>query len=108
VTITPSTVPAIQAALPTGVVELDNVTVTGVSNGRTSFWVSASPTATTTEGGYVFQSSTTLVLDAAVVPGVQVNVIGTVSEFNDDTMGGTLTEVLPLRISVVNATPGAP
>ena len=108
VTITPSTVPAIQAALPTGVVELDNVTVTGVSNGRTSFWVSASPTAATTEGGYVFQSSTTLVLDAAVVPGVQVNVIGTVSEFNDDTMGGTLTEVQPLRISVVNATPGAP
>ena len=108
VTITPSTVPAIQAALPTGVVELDNVTVTGVSNGKTSLWISSSPTAAVNEGGYVFQSSTTLVLDAAIVPGVQVNVIGTVSEFNDDTMGGTLTEVQPLRITVVNATPGTP
>lgn len=105
VTITPSTIPAIQAALPTGIVELDNVTVTGVSFGKTSFWMSASPTAATTGGGYVFQSSTTLVLDAAIVPGVQVSVIGSVNEFNDDTMGGTLTEVQPLRISVVNATP---
>jgi len=108
VTITPSTVPAIQAALPTGIVELDNVTVTGVSNGKTSLWISSSSTAAINEGGYVFQSSTTQTLDPAIVPGVQVNVIGTVSEFNDDTAGGTLTEVQPLRITVVNATPGTP
>ncbi len=107
VTITPSTISAIQAASPSGVVELDNVYVTGVSSDHTSFWMSTSPTAAPTEGGYVFQSSTTLVLDPAIVPGVQVNVIGTVTEFNDDTLGGTLTEVQPLRISVVNAAPGA-
>jgi hypothetical protein len=105
VTTTPKTIPEIQAALPTDVVELNNVYVTGVSSGRTSFWVSTSPTAASTEGGYVFQSSTTLVLDAAIVPGVQVSVIGTVSEFNDDMAGGTLTEVQPLRITVAAGTP---
>jgi hypothetical protein len=108
VTPTTSTIPAIQAALPTGVVELDNVTVTGVSNSRTSCWISASPTAAATGGAYVFQSSSTLVLDPAIVPGVQVNVIGTVIEFNDDTAGGTLTEIQPLRITVANGTPTAP
>ncbi|MEO7730664.1 MAG: hypothetical protein ABIY55_06795, partial [Kofleriaceae bacterium] len=108
VTITSSTIPAIQAALPTGAVELDNVYVTAVSSDKTSFWISTSPAAAPTEGGYVFQFSTTRALDPAIVPGVQVNVIGTVTELNDDTLGGTLTEVRPLRISVVNATPAAP
>jgi hypothetical protein len=104
---TPSTITDIQAAVPAGAIELDNVYVTGVSFNKTSFWVSTSPTAAVSEGGYVFQSSTTLVLDPAIVPGAQVNVIGTVSEFNDDTTGGTLTEIQPLRITVVNGTPVA-
>jgi|GEM_PF-2527527 len=108
VPITSSTIPAIQSAGPAGVVELDGVYVTGVSSDRTSFWMATSPTAAPTQGGYVFQLSTTLPLDPAIVAGVQVNVVGTVTEFNDDTLGGSLTELVPLRITVVNATPAAP
>lgn len=107
VTITTSTISAVQSAFPTGVIELNNIYVTGTSFGKTSFWASTSPTAAANEGAYVFQSSKAVVLDPAIVTGVQVNVIGTVSEFNDDTSGGTLTEVQPLRITVVNGTPTA-
>jgi hypothetical protein len=107
VTTTTSTITAIQAALPTGAVELDNVYVTGISFNKTSFWASTSPAAAVNEGAYVFQSSKTIPLDPAIVIGAKVNVIGNVTEFNDDTTGGTLTEVQPLRISIVDATPAA-
>ena len=105
IAVSTSNITAIQGATPTGIVELDGVYVTAVSFSRQSFWVSTSPTATIDQAVQVFQSSTAIALDAAIVPGVQVNVTGTVSEFNDDTMAGTLTELTPLRITVVNATP---
>jgi hypothetical protein len=102
---TPMTITDIQAAAPAGIVQLDGVYVTGRSFTNTSFWISTSPTALPNQGAYVFQSSTTLVLDPAIVPGAQVSVIGTVSEFNDDTTGGSLTELLPLRITVLAGAP---
>jgi hypothetical protein len=105
ISVSASNITAIQAATPTGIVELDGVYVTAVSNGKQSLWISTSPTATADQGVEVFQSSTAITLDPAIVPGVQVNVTGTVSEFNDDTMAGSLTEVAPLRITIVNPTP---
>jgi len=104
---TTSTISAVQSALPTGVVELDDVYVTGTSFNKTSFWASTSPNAAANEGVYVFQSSKTITLDPVIVPGTKLNVIGTVTEFNDDMAGGTLTEVQPLRITVAAGTPAA-
>jgi hypothetical protein len=104
---TPSTITALQATTPTGAVAIENVYVTGVSSSHTSLWLSANPTAAPNEGAFVFQSSSSAKLDAALVPGVKVNVVGTVSEFNDDMTGGALTEIKPLRITVVTAAPAA-
>ena len=81
-------------------------TMVAVSSSSAATW-GTSPTAATNEGAFVFQSSTTIVLDPAIVAGAQVNVIGKVTEFNDDTLGGTLTEVQPLRITMVNGAPAA-
>jgi len=104
VTPTATDITAIQAATPTGVIELDNVYVTGVSFNKTSMWLSTTPTAAPNEGGYVFQASKALPLDSSIVIGSKVTVIGTVTEFNDDTLGGTLTEISPLKITVVTPT----
>src|SRR5262249_2956196 len=88
-TITPTTISAIQATTPTGTIELDNVNVMALANNNKSFWLSTSLTAAPNEGVFVFQQGT---LDPGVVPGALVKIIGTVQEFNDDTLGGTLTE----------------
>lgn len=105
ISVATSNITAIQAATPAGIVELDGVYVTAVSNSKQSLWISTSPIATVDQSVEVFQSSSAITLDPAIVPGTQVNVTGTVSEFNDDTMAGSLTEVAPLRITVVNPTP---
>jgi hypothetical protein len=105
VTSVQTSITALQAVKPTGVIQLDDVYVTGVSNNKTSLWLSTSPIAAVNEGAYVFQSSSTIKLDPALVPGVKVSVIGTVDEFNDDEAGGTLTEIQPLRINVVTSAP---
>jgi predicted extracellular nuclease len=104
-TVTPTTISAIQATTPTGTVELDSVNVMGLTNNSKSFWLSTSLTAAPNEGVFVFQQGT---LDPGVVPGALVKVIGTVQEFNDDTLGGTLTEVLPSQIVVTAGAPGTP
>lgn len=101
---TASTITALQATTPSGAITLENVYVTGISANKTSMWISTSPTAAVNEGGYVFQPSKSVVLDPTIVVGARVNITGTVSEFNDDTSGGTLTEIAPLRISVVDST----
>jgi len=100
VPVTDSTITALQGTTPTGAIKVTDVYVTGRSFSNTSFWASTSPSAAPNEGVYVFQSSSTLTLDPAIVPGAKVTVTGTVSEFNDDTAGGTLTELTPLRVVV--------
>jgi hypothetical protein len=100
VTVTDSTIDALQATTPSGAIKLTDVYVTARSNSGTSFWASTTPVAAPSQGVYVFQSSSTLALDPKIVPGAKVTVTGTVSEFNDDTMGGSLTEVAPLRLAV--------
>lgn len=97
----------VQATLPTGIVEMGSVYVTGVSFNRRSIWIASSPTAAPTESVLVFQSTIFLPVDPAIVPGVKVSVTGTVSELNDDTTFGSLTEVTPLRITIVDPTPVA-
>jgi len=100
VPVTDSTITALQATTPTGAIKVTDVYVTGRSFSNTSFWASTSPIAAPNEGVYVFQSSSTLTLDPAIVPGAKVTITGTVSEFNDDTAGGALTELAPLRVTV--------
>jgi len=95
-----TSITAVQATTPTMPVEIDNVYVTGIAHNGRSFWISTNLQAAPNEGLYVFNSQT---LDPAVVVGAKVNVIGKISEFNDDTMGGTLTELAPLQITVVAA-----
>ena len=100
-----TSITAVQATLPTTAVEIDNVFVTGVAHNKRSFWVSTSLTAAPNQGLYVFGSKT---LDAGVVVGAKVSIIGKISEFNDDMTGGTLTELAPLQVTVVAAPAGAP
>lgn len=95
---TPSDITMVQAMTPTGAVEIDNVYVSAIAHNGRSFWVSTKATATPNEGLYVFNNQT---LDPAIAIGTKVSLIGKVSEFNDDMMGGTLTELAPLQIMPV-------
>ncbi|HWO19449.1 MAG TPA: hypothetical protein VNO30_11765 [Kofleriaceae bacterium] len=87
---------AIQAMIPNPPgVEVRDVYVTAVSFGKRDFWASTSPTAAANEGIYVRGPST---LDASVVPGARVSVIGRAIEFNNDGMGETLTQINRLSV----------
>jgi hypothetical protein len=89
---------AIQATPPSPPgVELRDVYVTAVAFNKRDIWVSSSPTAAPNEGIYVRGSTT---LDASVVPGARVTVIGRALEFNNDANGQTLTQII--RISITN------
>jgi predicted extracellular nuclease len=103
-----STIEAIQATAPTKAIELQNVYVTGVALSKKSFWVSTDIAPAPNNGVFVFRSSNAPDLDAAIVPGAKVNVIGTVSEFNDDMAGIALTEVNALQVSVAADSPVPP
>lgn len=109
VPVTDSTISAIQGAPqpPTGAVKITDVYVTAKSNNGQSFWASTTPTAAPNEGIFVFQSASMLPLTASVVVGAKVTVTGNVTEFNDDTMGDTLTEFGPLRYVVSTDEPVA-
>ena len=98
-----TTISAIQATTPTTPIELDNVYVTGIASNGFNYWVSTNPNAAVNEGVYVFNAPAKL--DASVVPGSKVTIIGKVNEFNDDMMGGTLTEVAPLANTFDTASP---
>lgn len=90
---------AIQAMLPSPPgVELRDVYVTAVSFNKRDIWVSTSPTAAANDGIYIRGPSGTTV-DATVVPGARVNVIGRALEFNNDGMGETLTQLNKLVVS---------
>lgn len=98
-----TTIPAIQAVTPTGPVELTDVFITGISFDKKSIWVASSLTAAPNQGVYIFRAQNGLALDNTFAVGSKVNVIGTVQEFNDDTMGGTLTELNGLKTTLVTA-----
>lgn len=96
------------AQAPTDKLKITDVYVTAKSFNGQSFWASKSPTAAPNEGIYVFQSASMLPLTAAVVVGAKVTVVGNVTEFNDDTLGGTLTELAPLAYTVSADAPVVP
>jgi hypothetical protein len=100
-----STIAAIQSATPAGPIELADVYVTAVAANKKSFWVSTTATPSKHEGVFVFRSSAATDLEATVVPGAKVDVIGKVIEFNDDPTGGTLTEVSALQVTVAAGAP---
>ncbi len=101
-----TTISAIQAATPDGPIELTDVFVTGISHDKKSIWVSSSLTAAPNEGVYVYRANNGAAVDSSVVVGAKVTVIGKVSEFNDDMMGGTLTEVEGLQVTASAGAPG--
>lgn len=96
-----STISAIQTALPTGPIELQNVYITGISFDKKSIWVSTNLVAAPNEGIYVFRANNGATLDNTFAIGSKVNVIGKASEFNDDMNGGTLTELTGLKTTLV-------
>lgn len=103
-----TTISDIQAGTATGPVEIKDVYVTAISLNKKNFWVSTSLTAAPNEGVYVFRGNgnSVPVLDAAIVVGAKVNVVGNAEEFNNDANGGTLTEITAPAVTVV-APPGA-
>lgn len=98
-----TTIPAIQTTTPTGAVTLMNVYVTAISHSKRSIWVSTDLAAAPNNGIYVFNANQGAVLDASIAVGSKVNVTGTVQEYNDDTMGGTLTEFSGATTTLVTA-----
>lgn len=86
---------------------LTDVFVTGISFNKKQLWLSTSLTAAANQGVYVFRGSSAAVLPTDVVVGAKVTVDGAVDEFNNDTMGTTLTEIVDPTITVV-AAPTAP
>ncbi|MDB4956669.1 MAG: hypothetical protein JWO36_4238 [Myxococcales bacterium] len=108
-----STISAIDMAttLPTGGIEIgsvENVYVTAISSGGKNFWVSKLPgtgQAAANQGLYVFTG-------AGMVPGTlavkaKVDIIGTVSGFNNDATGNALTEFDQLQVTVSGAAAAA-
>ena len=104
------TIPEVQATTPTGGVELQDVFVTAVAFNKKDFWVSSGLTSAANSGIYVRSQSGAANLDAAVVVGAKVNVIGKVTEGNNDMMGDTLTQISRIAVNVTAAptTPPVP
>jgi hypothetical protein len=98
-----TTISAIQAATPTGGIELADVFVTATSRNKKNFWVSTSLTAAPNEAVFIFGNGANLPAD--FIPGAKVKVIGKVKEFNNDAMGESLTEVEALAYSLNTAGP---
>ena len=81
--------------MPSTRVNLTNVVVTAVSSNRKNLWVADAAQAAQYNGVMVFRgnSAAVSVLPAEIVVGARVNVSGRVDEFNNDMMGGTLTQI---------------
>ncbi len=97
-------------SLVVGGVSLVDVYVTAVAFNKKDFWVSTSLTAASNNGIYVRSLSGAAVLDAGVVPGAKVTVIGKVTEGNNDATGDTLTQIsrLGVTVSAAPTTPAVP
>ncbi len=99
---TATTISAVRAATPTGAVELQNVYVTAIGRTKFDLWVSSSLTAAPNEGIYV-RATGVPALDSSIVVGAKVNVIGKVTEFNNDATGDPLTQISRLSLTLVAA-----
>jgi len=99
-----TSISAIQAATPTDPIELSDVFITAVSDNGYNLWVSTSLTAAANQGVFIYGNGTKL--PATFVPGAKVKVIGRVKEYNNDTMGESLTEVEAIDVTLNTAGAG--
>lgn len=99
-----TTIPQIQMTTPTGPVTLTNVYITGFSFDKKSIWVSTDLAAAPNNGIYVFRAQMGAVFDNTFSVGSKVNVTGSIQEYNDDMMGGTLTEFSGATTTLVTGT----
>jgi hypothetical protein len=108
-TVTHATIEQVRTGAATGIVSLDDVYVSAVSFNKKNFWISQSLTAAPNQGVYVFRCSgsactNTAVLDAAIVPGAKVTVLGSVSEFNNNNVAnGSITQIRNATTTVTAA-----
>jgi hypothetical protein len=102
---TTTTIAEIQSGAVVGQVILNDVFVSARSKNNKNFWITQSLTAAPNEGIFVFGTAATL--DAGIVAGAKVNVTGQVTENNDSTPGGTLTEIKTPTVTVI-APPATP
>lgn len=107
------TIEQVRTGQVTGTVSLEDVYVSAVSLNRKNFWISQSLTATANQGVYVFRCSSTNAcnaiadLDAGVVPGAKVTVLGKVAEFNNGNPSfGSVTQITQPTITVTAAPTG--
>jgi hypothetical protein len=103
-----TTIPAVQAATPTGYIELQNVFVTAIGFNKKNLWVSSNLVGGANEGIFVFRGTNAPVLDANIVVGAKVNIIGKITENNNDMMGTTVTQIAPLALNFVAAPTAQP
>jgi hypothetical protein len=89
----------VQTTMTAGAVELVGATVTVLSRNKKNLWISTDGAAAPNQGVFVFGTGADL--DAAIVVGSKVTVIGTVSESNNDDSGDTVTQIRALQITPV-------
>jgi hypothetical protein len=97
-----STISALRAATPTGGIEVDNAYVVAMSSNKKNIWVqdTTNGTPAPNRGVYIYGPGVDLNTFAV---GSKVNIIGTVQEYNNDTMGSTVTELKALDVSAGSA-----
>lgn len=107
--VTHATIEQVRTSAATGIVSLDDVYVSAVSFNKKNFWVSQSLTAAGNQGVYVMRCAgsscnTTAALDAAVVPGGKVTVLGKAIEFNNNNAAnGAVTQITNPTVTVTAA-----
>ncbi|HTL33180.1 MAG TPA: hypothetical protein VL326_08650, partial [Kofleriaceae bacterium] len=94
---TQTTISAIQTATtpPSGGVELTDVYVAAISKNKKNMWVQTNLTAAANEGIYIYGTGANI----TATVGSKVNIIGTVTEFNDSMGTETLTQIKALSIT---------
>lgn len=96
---TVTTIPAIQSAIPSGAIGLNDLFVTAVSSDRLDLWVTETHHGPATRNHSIYVRSTGP-LDAAIVVGDRLDLLGTASEYNDASGTETVTLVSLLRATI--------
>ncbi len=96
-----ATIAQVQAGTVSGSVQVNDVFVTAVSKDKKNIFVSTTLNAASGEGLYVRGPGANL--PATIVSGAKVSILGTVTEFNNDATGDTLTQLTNAAITLVAA-----
>lgn len=113
-TVTHPTIEQVRTGAATGIVSIDDVYVSAVSLNNKNFWISQSLTAAPNQGVYVLRCTSTTscnntaALDAGIVPGAKVTVVGKAIEFNNNSAAnGSVTQISQPTTTVKAAPSGA-